>query len=85
MPAGIRESAAVGMLKPIPIAGFHRLVLPINSDGTFPDEVFIYHLPNNYCTNYDTELGKISTKNLFVGKVKYKNSLEGARIYYHNN
>jgi hypothetical protein len=78
----IRASAAAGMMKPL--QGFHLLVLPINSDGTFPDEVFIYHLPNNYSTNPDTIFGKTSTENLFIGKIKYRNSLKGAVIFYQN-
>ncbi|TVQ43801.1 MAG: hypothetical protein EA365_11540 [Gloeocapsa sp. DLM2.Bin57] len=78
---GIREKAASGMMWVYKF--YHRLVLPINSDGTFPEEVFIYHLPNNYSTDPNTSFAKTSTEELFQGKIKYKNSFDGFMTYYH--
>lgn len=72
-PHMMRERAAFGMATWG--SRFHgKTVVPVEPDGTIPEEAFNYHVPNNYCADPDSPFAKIPIDELFTGRITLRSS-----------
>jgi hypothetical protein len=66
---GIRERAAAGMMWDE--QNKCRILIPLGEKNNVLEETLVYHLPNSYALDKNSQFGKIPVRNIFCGKVEF--------------